>query len=58
MATRKPLAQVTPRRVLVIGGGATGLAALRALVDEEPSARLPFEEVMLVERREDIGGVW
>lgn len=42
-----------PRRVLVIGGGAVGLVTLRNLID-----RGEFDHVELVERRDDIGGVW
>ncbi|KAJ7050338.1 hypothetical protein C8F01DRAFT_1179514 [Mycena amicta] len=44
---------VRPRRVLVIGGGPSGLVTLRNLLE-----RGDFEEVQLVERRDDIGGVW
>ncbi|KAJ7052340.1 hypothetical protein C8F01DRAFT_1170731 [Mycena amicta] len=43
----------TPRRVLVVGGGPCGLVTLRNLVE-----RGEFEVVALVERREDVGGVW
>ncbi|KAJ7488166.1 hypothetical protein FB451DRAFT_1126537 [Mycena latifolia] len=42
-----------PKRVLVIGGGASGLVALRNLRE-----RGDFDEVQLVERRDDVGGVW
>ena len=42
-----------PQRVLVIGGGPTGLVALRNLLE-----RGKFEHVELWERRDDIGGVW
>ncbi|KAF7293820.1 hypothetical protein HMN09_01177900 [Mycena chlorophos] len=43
----------TPRRVLVVGGGPCGLVTLRNLIE-----RGGFEEVSLVERRDDVGGVW
>ncbi|KAF7312816.1 FAD/NAD(P)-binding domain-containing protein [Mycena kentingensis (nom. inval.)] len=43
----------TPRRVLVVGGGPCGLVTQRNLVE-----RGEFEEVLLVERRDDVGGVW
>ncbi|TFK33754.1 hypothetical protein BDQ12DRAFT_614699 [Crucibulum laeve] len=46
-------AALKPKRVLVIGGGPTGLVALRNLIE-----RGQFEHVELVERRDDIGGVW
>ncbi|KAJ7503682.1 hypothetical protein B0H11DRAFT_1710581 [Mycena galericulata] len=42
-----------PRRVLIIGGGPCGLVSLRNLIE-----RGHFDEVVLVERREDVGGVW
>ncbi|KAJ7751560.1 hypothetical protein DFH07DRAFT_774805 [Mycena maculata] len=42
-----------PKRILVIGGGASGLVTLRNLRD-----RGEFDEVQLVERRDDVGGVW
>ncbi|KAJ6571383.1 hypothetical protein B0H19DRAFT_1372488 [Mycena capillaripes] len=45
--------KVRPRRILVIGGGASGLVTLRNLCE-----RGEFEEVQLVERRDDVGGVW
>ena len=44
---------ILPRRILVIGGGPTGLVALRNLTE-----RGQFERVELVERRDDVGGVW
>ncbi|KAF7293829.1 hypothetical protein HMN09_01178800 [Mycena chlorophos] len=44
----------TPRRVLLVGSGSCGLVALRNLVE-----RGGFEEeASLVERRDDVGGVW
>lgn len=42
-----------PKRVLVIGGGPCGLVALRNLLE-----RGEFDDVQLVERRDNIGGVW
>ncbi|KAJ7232306.1 hypothetical protein B0H12DRAFT_1145451 [Mycena haematopus] len=42
-----------PRRILIVGGGPCGLVSLRNLVD-----RGQFDEVVLAERRDDIGGVW
>lgn len=48
-----------PKTILVIGGGVAGLAALRALVEEggtTPDG--PFDRVELIERRDNIGGVW
>ncbi|KAH0826341.1 FAD/NAD(P)-binding domain-containing protein [Lanmaoa asiatica] len=42
-----------PRRVLVIGGGPCGLVTLRNLL-----GRGEFDDVQLVERRDNIGGVW
>jgi cation diffusion facilitator CzcD-associated flavoprotein CzcO len=42
-----------PRRVLIIGGGAIGLVTLRNFIE-----RGDFENVELVERRANIGGVW
>lgn len=41
------------KRVAVVGGGASGLVALKALLEQDA-----FDEVVLFERREDIGGVW
>ena len=43
----------TPKSVLIIGGGPCGLVTLRNLIE-----RGDFERVELVERRDDIGGVW
>lgn len=42
-----------PQRVLVIGGGPTGLVALRNMIE-----RGGFAHVELYERRDDVGGVW
>ena len=42
-----------PKRVLVIGGGPTGLVALRNLTE-----RGQFEHVELYERRDNVGSVW
>ncbi|KAJ7351181.1 hypothetical protein DFH08DRAFT_859817 [Mycena albidolilacea] len=42
-----------PRRILIVGGGPCGLVSLRNLVE-----RGHFDEVVLAERRDDIGGVW
>ena len=41
------------RRVLIIGGGPCGLVTLRNLLE-----RGTFDDVQLVERRDNIGGVW
>jgi len=41
------------QRILIIGGGPSGLVALRNLVE-----RGNFPHVRLYERRDDIGGVW
>ncbi|KAE9401858.1 FAD/NAD(P)-binding domain-containing protein [Gymnopus androsaceus JB14] len=46
-------AVIRPRKILVVGGGAAGLVTLRNLVE-----RGQFEKVVLVERRDDVGGVW
>ncbi|CAK5276932.1 unnamed protein product [Mycena citricolor] len=48
-----PSCTPSPRRILVIGGGVSGLVTLRNLLE-----RGAFDEVSLVERRDDIGGVW
>ncbi|KAJ6575996.1 hypothetical protein DFH09DRAFT_1150169 [Mycena vulgaris] len=42
-----------PKRILILGGGASGLVTLRNLRE-----RGDFDEVQLVERRDDVGGVW
>ncbi|KAJ7020149.1 hypothetical protein C8F04DRAFT_134285 [Mycena alexandri] len=42
-----------PRRILIVGGGPCGLVSLRNLVE-----RGQFDEVVLAERRDDVGGVW
>jgi cation diffusion facilitator CzcD-associated flavoprotein CzcO len=42
-----------PKRILVIGGGVCGLVTLRNLIE-----RGSFDRVELVERRDDVGGVW
>ncbi|KAF9269736.1 FAD/NAD(P)-binding domain-containing protein [Marasmius fiardii PR-910] len=47
--------RVRPKRILVIGGGPSGLVTLKNLLDLGKDA---FERVELVERRDDVGGVW
>ncbi|SPO23016.1 related to FMO1 - flavin-containing monooxygenase [Ustilago trichophora] len=50
-----------PERVLIVGGGATGLVSLRNLVEEvgsDSEGSYPLFEPLLVERRDDVGGVW
>lgn len=42
-----------PRNVLIIGGGPTGLVTLRNFLE-----RGDYHNVQLVERRDDVGGVW
>ena len=42
-----------PMRVLVIGGGPCGLVTLRNLLEH-----CEFDDAQLVERRDNIGGVW
>lgn len=44
---------VRPKQILVIGGGQAGLVSLRNLLELGQ-----FERVELVERRDDVGGVW
>ncbi|KAG6334858.1 hypothetical protein ID866_4234 [Astraeus odoratus] len=44
---------IFPRRILIIGGGPCGLVTLRNCL-----YRGEFDDVQLVERRDDIGGVW
>ncbi|RDB29939.1 Thiol-specific monooxygenase [Hypsizygus marmoreus] len=46
-------ATVHPKKVLVIGGGPAGLVSLRNLLE-----RGQHDRVELVERRDDVGGVW
>jgi threonine dehydrogenase-like Zn-dependent dehydrogenase len=52
---REQMASPQPhlRRILVIGGGPSGLVALRNLTE-----RGHFDRVELVERRDNVGGVW
>ncbi|KAN0063331.1 hypothetical protein ACQY0O_004496 [Thecaphora frezii] len=45
-------------KVLVIGGGAAGLVTLRNLLDVKRTDGQPFFDVALVERRDNVGGVW
>lgn len=50
-----------PESVLIVGGGATGLVALRNLVEEhgkDAQGDYPLFDPLLVERRDDVGGVW
>src|SRR6266700_6792118 len=53
MTSPIPNAIQIPRRVLVIGGGPTGLVSLRNIIE-----RGKFKHVELWERRDDVGGVW
>lgn len=53
--------QEGPETVLVIGGGATGLVTLRNLAEargHDSEGAYPLFEPLLVERRDDVGGVW
>ncbi len=43
----------TYRRVAVIGAGPSGLAAVRALSDENL-----FDTIRVFERRDRVGGIW
>jgi cation diffusion facilitator CzcD-associated flavoprotein CzcO len=43
----------TYRRVAVIGAGPSGLAAVRALSDENV-----FDTIRVFERRDRVGGIW
>lgn len=43
----------SPKRIVVIGGGPAGLATLRSLTE-----RGQFDKVALLERRDNVGGVW
>ncbi|KIY50253.1 FAD/NAD(P)-binding domain-containing protein [Fistulina hepatica ATCC 64428] len=52
-----PNNQYRPRRILIIGGGPAGLVTLRNLVKYGESEGR-YDRVELVERRDDIGGVW
>ncbi len=50
-----------PESVLIIGGGATGLVTLRNLSEErayDDAGSYAIFDAMLVERRDDVGGVW
>lgn len=50
-----------PESILIIGGGATGLVTLRNLVEQVGTDSLgtyPLFSPTLVERRDDVGGVW
>lgn len=42
-----------PKNILIIGGGPCGLVTLRNCLE-----RGEFDDVQLVERRDDIGGIW
>jgi cation diffusion facilitator CzcD-associated flavoprotein CzcO len=54
MSSRSPSAPLPkPKRVLIIGAGPSGLVTLRNLIE-----RGDFDSVELVERRDDVGGVW
>ncbi|KAF8989751.1 hypothetical protein BDQ17DRAFT_1372842, partial [Cyathus striatus] len=54
MGSLEPLTLLPcPQRILVIGGGPAGLVTLRNLIQ-----RGEFSHVELVERRDDVGGVW
>jgi cation diffusion facilitator CzcD-associated flavoprotein CzcO len=60
-SSRAALPQCVPARILIVGGGPSGIAALRALLDDHAGAEaLPWRrrDVALYERRADVGGVW
>ncbi|KAF9074367.1 hypothetical protein BDP27DRAFT_1316956, partial [Rhodocollybia butyracea] len=48
---------IRPRSCLVVGGGSAGLVTLRNLVEKSKGLG-QFEHIELVERRDDVGGVW
>jgi hypothetical protein len=45
------------QEVVIIGAGASGLAALKVITDT-PQVRQGLWNVVLYESREDVGGVW
>jgi cation diffusion facilitator CzcD-associated flavoprotein CzcO len=45
------------KKIIIIGGGAAGLASLQAVLATTEHQRGEWE-VILFEEREDIGGVW
>lgn len=53
LRSEDPFKLAIPRRVLIIGGGPAGLVTLRNFQE-----RGTFDTVQLVERRDDVGGVW
>ena len=53
MTTPSPTRLENVKTVAIVGGGASGLLALKVLLEEGA-----FDKVELFERRGDIGGVW
>jgi NADPH-dependent 2,4-dienoyl-CoA reductase/sulfur reductase-like enzyme len=51
----RPHSYPTPKRILVIGGGPAGLVTFRNLLERGWEG---IERVELVERRDEVGGVW
>lgn len=53
MSDPTPVSVRGVKNVAIVGGGASGLVALKTLLEEGA-----FDNVTLLERRNDIGGVW
>ena len=45
------------KKIIIIGGGAAGLASLQAVLESSEHRRGEWE-VLLFEEREDTGGIW
>ena len=53
-----PVAAGQVKRVAIIGGGTSGLAALKTFVHDIPKPDGQRWEIELFEQRNDLGGVW
>ena len=53
-----PVAAGRVKRVAIIGGGTSGLAALKTFVHDIPKPDGQRWEIELFEQRDDLGGVW
>ena len=51
-------ADVPDKRIAIVGGGTSGIVMLKTLIDDLPKDVTRTWEIVLFERRDDIGGIW
>lgn len=51
-------AHVPDKRIAIIGGGTSGIAMLKTLVNDLPKDITRTWKIVLFEQRDDVGGIW